>query len=161
MYSRFARFPFGYLTDLMAPGIILAQAVGRVGCTLNGCCYGEETTGPLSITYTSPDSFATPGVAYQPTQVYEIAYDLIVFLVLFKLRGRFKPEGSLFLIYLSLYSVWRFAIDFIREGTPFLFGLHQAQVVSLAVLAVTIPLLAIRTRPAKPESRLLNGESAA
>ncbi len=150
VYSRIRKFSFLYLTDLLAPGIILAQAIGRVGCTLNGCCYGVETDGPIGIIYTNPDSFASAiGVAFQPTQVYEIIYNLIVFAVLLKLRGRFKPDGSLFLIYLSFYSLWRFGIDFIRDGTPFLFGLHQAQVVSLVVLAITIPLLALRTRLAK------------
>lgn len=150
VYSRVRRFSFGYLADLLAPGIILAQAIGRVGCTLNACCYGVVTTGFWSITYTNPDSFAgSLNVPFQPTQVYEIVYDLMVFAVLLKLRGRFKPEGSLFLIYLSLYSLWRFGIDFIRDGTPFLFGLHQAQVISLIVLAIAIPLLALRTRLVK------------
>ncbi len=148
VYSRIAKFSFGYLADLVAPAIILAQAIGRVGCTLNGCCYGVETDGFCSIIYTNPDSFASPlSVPFQPTQVYEIVYNLMVFGLLLKLRGRFKPDGSLFLIYLSLYSLWRFVIDFIRVGTPFLLGLHQAQFISLVVLAITIPLLALRTRP--------------
>ena len=56
-----------------------------------------------------------------PTQIYEIVYNLIVFAILLRLRRRFRPDGSIFLIYLTLYSLWRFGIDFIREGTPFLF----------------------------------------
>ncbi len=153
VYSRIQKFSFGYLADLLAPGIILAQAIGRAGCTLNGCCYGVETHADYGIVYTNLDSFATSlGVAYQPTQIYEIVYNLLVFAILLRLRGRFKPDGSLFLIYLSFYSLWRFGIDFIREGTPFLFGLHQAQVVSLFVLAVAIPLLVLRTRPVKAET---------
>jgi phosphatidylglycerol:prolipoprotein diacylglycerol transferase len=98
------------------------------------------------VVYTHPDSFAPLGVAVHPTQVYEIIYNLLAFTVLLKLRGRFKPDGSLFLIYLSLYALWRVGSDFLRVGTPFLFGLHQAQVIGIIVLAITIPLLVYRTR---------------
>ncbi len=149
VYSKVKKIPFGYLADVTAPGIILAQAIGRVGCTLNGCCYGVPTNAAYGIIYTNPDSFAPLGIAFQPTQIYEIIYNLIVFAVLFKLRGRFRPDGSLFLIYLSLYSLWRFGIDFIREGTPFFLGLHQAQVIALIVLAIAIPWLVLRARWAK------------
>ncbi len=152
IYSKIGNFRFGYFADLTAPGIILAQAIGRVGCTINGCCYGTPTSLPWGVVYTHLDSYAPLGVALHPTQPYEIIYNLIVFAVLLKLRGRFKPDGSLFLIYLSLYSLWRVGIDFLREGTSFLFGLHQAQVIGLIVLAIAIPLLAYRTRWVKAES---------
>jgi len=128
VYSKVSKFQFGFFVDLIAPGIILVQAIGRVGCTINGCCYGISTFLPWGIVYTHPESYAPLGIAVHPTQPYEIIYNLLVFAVLLKLKGRFKPDGSLFLIYLSLYSLWRFGIDFIREGMPFLFGLHQAQV---------------------------------
>ena len=98
------------------------------------------------MVYTDPESYAPLGVAVHPTQLYEIAYLLIIFGVIFKLRGRFKPDGSLFLIYLSLYSLWRIGIDFLREGTPFVFGLHQAQIIGIIVLAIAVPVLALRTR---------------
>jgi len=146
IYSRFSRFQFGYFADVVAPGIILAQAIGRVGCTLNGCCYGLETFLPWSIVYTHPGSLCPLGVTVHPTQVYEIIWNLLVFGVLFKLRGRLKPDGSLFLIYLSLYSAYRLGTDFLRDGTSFLFGLHQAQVIAIIVLAIAIPVLALRTR---------------
>ncbi len=147
LYSKFSEFEFGYFADTIAPAVILGQAVvGRVGCTINGCCYGIETSLPWGVVYTHPASFAPLGVATHPTTVYEIIYGLILIAVLSKLRGRFKPDGSLFLIYLSLYSLWRLGTDFLRVGTPFLFDLHQAQVVALIVLAITIPMLAYRTR---------------
>jgi len=149
IYSRFSKFQFGYFADVVAPGIILAQAIGRIGCTINGCCYGLETFLPWSIVYTHPDSLCPLGVATHPTTVYEIIWNLLVFGVLLKLRGRLKPDGSLFLIYLSLYSAYRLGTDFLRPGTPFLFGLHQAQVIAIIVLAIAIPLLALRTRWAR------------
>jgi phosphatidylglycerol:prolipoprotein diacylglycerol transferase len=146
------KFSFGYLADVIAPGIILAQAIGRVGCTLNGCCYGKITSLPWAIVYTNPNTNGPIGIPVHPTQIYEIIYNLIVFGILLKLRRRLQPDGSLFLVYLTLYSIWRLGIDFIRDGTPFLFGLHQAQVISIIVLVITVPLLVIKTRWVKKEA---------
>ncbi len=145
IYSRFSKFNYGYVTDMLAPGIILAQAIGRVGCTLNGCCYGTECDLPWAITYTAQEHGGMIQSVH-PTQIYEIIYNLIVFGILLLLRKRFRPDGSLFMIYLSLYAVWRLGIDFIREGKGLLFGLHEAQLISIVVLAVTIPLMVWRTR---------------
>jgi len=155
IYSRFSKLKFGYFADLVAPAVIVGQAViGRIGCIINGCCYGIEapTWLPWSVVYTHPDSYAPLGIPLHPTQPYELIFGLIVFGILFKLRGRFKPDGSLFFIYLSLYAVWRLGIDFLRVGTPFLFGLHQAQVISIIVLAICVSLLALRTRWVKTET---------
>jgi len=63
-----------------------------------------------------------------------------LFIILYKLRGRLKPDGSLAMVYFAGYAIWRFFIDFIREGTPFLFGLHQAQVIAIVILIVIIAL---------------------
>jgi phosphatidylglycerol:prolipoprotein diacylglycerol transferase len=93
IYSKFSRFRFGYVTDLIAPGIILSQAVGRIGCILNGCCFGAETTLPWGIVYTHPGSVCPVGVVVQPTQFYAIIYNLLVFGILLKLRDRF-PFGE-------------------------------------------------------------------
>ncbi|MFQ6122358.1 MAG: prolipoprotein diacylglyceryl transferase [Dehalococcoidales bacterium] len=152
VYSKFGKFQFGYLADVVAPGIILAQAVGRIGCTINGCCFGIETPLPWGIIYTHPNALCPLGVATHPTTVYEIIWNLMVFGMLLKLRGRLQPDGSLFLVYLSLYSVYRLGTDFLRAGTPFLFGLHQAQVIAIIVLAIAIPLLVLRTRWARVEN---------
>lgn len=146
LYSRFHKYPFGHVADLLAPGIILAQAIGRVGCTLNGCCYGAEADFHWAFVWTHPDTYAPVGVAVHPTQVYEIIFNLIVFGVLLRLRGRLKPEGSLFMLYMALYAVWRLGIGFLREGSAWAFDLQQAQVLGIIVLAVTIPLYFIRRR---------------
>jgi len=162
IYVKITKKEIGYFFDLIAPSVVVAQAViGRIGCTLNGCCYGIETSLPWGVVYTHPESLAyfasnalPSGVGLHPTQPYEIIYGLIVFGVLLWLRGRFKPPGSLFLIYLGLYAIWRLGIDFIREGNPFLFGLHQAQVISIIVLAIVVPVLALRTRWVKAETEV-------
>ncbi len=148
IYSRFSKLEYGYLADLIAPGLILAQTVGRIGCTINGCCYGTECSLPWAIIYTHPDSLAPQGTAVHPTTVYEIIFLLIIFVVIMLLKDRLKPDGSLFMVYLSFYSAWRIGIDFIRDGTAFipLFDLHQAQVIGIVVLLITIPVLIKRTR---------------
>ena len=146
VYSRFGKLNFGYFADVVAPGVILAQAIGRIGCLLNGCCYGLETLLPWGIVYTHPDSFCPVGVEVHPTQVYEIFWNLLVFGILLRLKGHLRPGGSHYLVYISLYSVYRLGMDFLREGTPFLFGLHQAQFIAVIVLAVAVPILVLRTR---------------
>ena len=154
IYSRFSHFRFDYFADLLTPGLILAQAIGRIGCTINGCCYGTVCELPWAIIYTHPDSLAPLGIAVHPTQVYEILYLLVMFGIIFGLRNRLKPDGSVFLVYLSLYSAWRIGVDFIRDGTDFLFGLHQAQVIGIIVLAITIPMLVLKLRRAKAEGEV-------
>ena len=143
IYSRITKKSFGYLADMIAPGIILAQAIGRVGCTLRGCCYGVGTDSCLGTTWTWGNQIIGP---VHPTQIYEIGYNLLVFAGLLLLRKRLKPDGSLFLVYLAAYSLWRFGIDFIREGRELLFGLHEAQLVGLAVAIIAITLLVWKTR---------------
>jgi phosphatidylglycerol:prolipoprotein diacylglycerol transferase len=149
IYSRFSKISFGHLADVIAPGIILAQAIGRVGCTILGDDYGYPTSLPWGFVYTSPDSPANQAIGLTPTHpvvVYEIIFNLIVFGILLMLRKKLKPDGSLFLVYLSFYSVWRISSDFLREGTDFLFGLHQAQVIGIIVLVICLVLLFTRTR---------------
>ena len=153
IYSKVKNIPVRQFLDLAAPGAILAQAIFRVSCTMNGCCYGIPTSLPWGVVYTHPHSVAyiaslnlPPGMGLHPTQIYEIAYCLIVFAVLLKIRGRLQPEGSLILLYFILYAAWRLGIDFLREGTPFVADLHQAQFLSIVVLVIAIPLLVYNKR---------------
>ncbi len=144
IYCRITKLDMGYVIHTLAPAIISAQAIGRIGCTLNGCCYGIACNLPWCVEYTNPDSVAFGAGVVHPTQIYEIIYNLIVFGVLWKLMSKVRPDGTLFLIYLALYSAWRVGIDFIRPGNPFLFDLHQAQVIGIIVLVITIPVLVRR-----------------
>lgn len=158
IYSRVRHHQFWFFADLAAPGIILAQAIGRIGCTINGCCHGLQAPSwlPWAINYPSDGGyFVHPDFvdkALYPTQPYEIIFCLIAFAVLLKLRGRLKFEGALFLVYFIMYSAWRVGIDFLRAGTPFFFGLHEAQVIAIVALAVIIPALALRRRRVKVEN---------
>jgi phosphatidylglycerol:prolipoprotein diacylglycerol transferase len=157
IYSRIDRhFSYGALVDSIAPAIILGQAIGRVGCTINGCCWGTPTNLPWAIVYTNVNSFGPLGVPSQPTVVYEIIYNLMAFGILLLLRNKLKPAGSLFAVYLSLYAAWRLGSDFLRLGNPFLFNLHQVQVIAIIVLLITIPFLVLKTRRLNLENQSTN-----
>jgi phosphatidylglycerol---prolipoprotein diacylglyceryl transferase len=146
VYFRIVKAPAGAFFDIMAPGIVLAQIIGRVGCTANGCCYGTPTGLSWGIFYTHPDSvgFGTLGTPVHPAQIYEMIFLAIVFGVLLLSRRRLKPDGSLYLLYLSLYSVWRIGIGFLRDNSETLVGLQQAQIIAIIVLAIALPLLVWR-----------------
>ena len=154
IYSRFNKLNYGYLTDVITPGIILAQALGRVGCLFNGCCYGNAATiwpfNLFNIVYTNPDSYAYPiGAPFQPTQFYEILFLLALFAVIMIFRSKFKPDGVQFMFYLGMYSVWRIGIGFLRVGTPFAFGLEQAQVIGIILAVICFSQIIIRRRKMK------------
>ena len=151
IYNRMRGQPFGRLADAAAPGIMLGLAVGRVGCTINGCCYGTKTTLPWGIIYTQKDSYAPTGVAVHPTQVYEMLFVLAIFGVLLLLRRKLKAEGSLILLCLVIYSAGRFLLSFLRENATY-GGLREAQIISLLVLLITIPLFIYRMRGGKGQT---------
>ncbi len=144
IYARTKGVSFWVMGDVIAPGAVMGQAIGRVGCLFDGCCYGLPTSLPWGLTYTDPASYAPIGVSVHPTQAYLLVWNLMVFAVLWGLRKRIKASGVLFLLYLSLYAVGDFGIRFLREGTAFLFGFQEAQVIGLGILAVTVPLLSFR-----------------
>jgi phosphatidylglycerol:prolipoprotein diacylglycerol transferase len=157
---------FGFYIDLVTPGIILAQAIGRIGCTINGCCYGKPAPDwlPWSVAYTHPNHAlqGTPvNIPLHPTQVYEIIFCLAGFAILLKIRGQLEAmEGALFLVYLILYSAWRFGVGYLRTDLQFIFGLSQAQIISLVVLGVAIFLLIrMRRRFQTSEQKSGSGEN--
>jgi phosphatidylglycerol:prolipoprotein diacylglycerol transferase len=139
---------FAPLADVAAPGVILAQAIGRIGCNINGCCYGQPTSLPWAYVYTNPNTAAPLGVAVHPTQLYELLWDLTVFARLFWVfRGHLRPKGSLFAMYLALYSIGAFGIRFLRGDThPIFDGIHEGQIIALCMLAITVPFLIWKTR---------------
>jgi phosphatidylglycerol:prolipoprotein diacylglycerol transferase len=158
IYNRFIKFNYAYTADVVTPGIILAQCLGRVGCLFNGCCYGTEAYGATcSIVYTNPLTLGPLGISVYPTQVYEILFLLFIFVIIMLFRSRFKPDGMQFLFYLTMYSIWRIAIGTLREGTSFLFGLEQAQVIGIIVCIVTIPMMIYLVR--KQKTRIADDEA--
>jgi len=156
-YAAIRKMPLGKVADLAAPGMILAQAIGRIGCLINGDAYGTPTSLPWGVLYTNPNAASTAGpwvngvlVAGHPVPAYEIIWDLLILALLLRLRLRLKNDWMVFLIYASLYSAGRFGLSFIRgDETAVLGPLHQAQVISLIVMVIAIPLLIwLARRPA-------------
>jgi phosphatidylglycerol---prolipoprotein diacylglyceryl transferase len=139
--SRVANVNFGRCVDAVTPSIIVGQMLGRVGCFLNGCCYGIETDLPWGITYTQNVSFAKTGVAYHPWQIYEILVLLVTLGIITRLKPKLKAPGLIFAHFLAMYSVWRFAGGFLRTPGGFFLGLQQAQVVSLVVLVLSVSFI--------------------
>ncbi len=142
--------PVWRLGDATAPGMILGQAVGRLACIPNGDAYGAPTSLPWAFIYTNPMSMVPRdllGVPLHPYAVYELLFDLAVLALLWRLRGAYKTDGLLFLTYAGVYAVGRFVLTYFRVEQEWFWGLQEAQVISLAVLAVTLPLLAWRLRP--------------
>jgi phosphatidylglycerol:prolipoprotein diacylglycerol transferase len=144
--ARVKRWNLPRLLDAFVPGVVLAQAVGRIACIITGDSIGKPTSGPIGFAYTSPNAMVPQlGVFYTPTPVYEILMNLAIFTLLWSLRKKNLPDGVLTLIYLALYSSMRFFITFASAYKIIALGLNQAQIVSILVLAVALPLLVITT----------------
>ncbi len=150
-YSHWKRVSFWQLADSLAPSIALGQSLGRVGCFLNGCCYGEPTTLPWGVRYTSllslvPDNLL--GERLHPTQLYESLLCLVLFSVLWKTRKKETFEGRLFLFYLLFYSLIRFMIEFLRADSLYVWGtsFKIAQVISIIIITVVLPIFYLRRK---------------
>jgi phosphatidylglycerol:prolipoprotein diacylglycerol transferase len=139
------------LGDVLAVGAPLGLAIARIGCTLNGCCHGQLSpfsSFPLAVIYTPRDSMDPQywNIPLYPTQIYHLLWGLIVFGIVWRLRGKLKPEGSLFFFFLCVFAIGDFGIRFLRAVEPWLWELRKAQVLDLAILAVFLPWLIIRIR---------------
>lgn len=168
IYMAVTRMRFSTLLgmgDAVAVGMPLALAIGRVGCTLNGCCHGQPSPFqffPLAIIYTPRDTMLPEywNVPLYPTQIYHLLWGLIVFAIVWRLRGKFKPEGCLAFFCFCLFVAGDFGIRFLRTDEPVLWGLREAQVLALAILLVFLPWLIIRMRRFKKRAlatELANG----
>ena len=112
--------------DLLAPFVALAQGIGRIGCLLNGCCYGKVSKFGLY--------FAVHQAVLIPTQLYSSLALVAVFISLRFLQDRPHQDGQIFFLYLFLYSLQRFCIEFWRADNPVIFlGLTLFQLISAAV----------------------------
>ena len=121
----------------MAPGAVLGQAIGRLGCLVPGDALGPPTDGRWGIVYLNSGAMAPQlGVAYQPTFLYEMVWDVAIFTMLWSLRRRVTADGQLFALYLGLYAAGKFALTFLRAETVWFWGLQEAQLLALAGIAV-------------------------
>src|SRR5256714_14364767 len=137
--------PLWSLLDIGALGLTIGQTIGRVGNIINGDIVGYRTNG-WGFEYTNPNTFGPLNVPVQPASLYELLISLGLFLLLWSLRTRIHPEGMLAMIYIVLYSVSQFFIFFLRDNIIILGGLKQAQVTSLVVIALALPVIAYLLR---------------
>lgn len=100
--------------DLMIPSVALAQGFGRIGCFLAGCCYGKETDSIIGITFTHSD-FAPNHVKLFPSQLVMSAGDFIIAVILLIYAKKDRTKGKTTALYLILYSVGRFLVEFTRN----------------------------------------------
>lgn len=140
-WRRGWRFP--KLLDAAAPGLVLAQAIGRIACVITGDAMGKPTNGPFGFAYTSPHAMVPQlGVYYTPMPVYELVVNLGIFAALWGLRKRSWSDGMLFLVYLTLYSLERFFLAFTSSYRIIAFGLTQSQIVAVFGFVIGLALLA-------------------
>ena len=141
IFARRRGVSLGRLADVAAPGLVLAMGVGRLACIVTGDAMGPPTSGPFGIAYTNPAAMVPQlGVYYTPMPVYELIVNLGIFALVWQLRRRRWPDGVLFLVFLSLYSVERFLLAYASSYQIVAAGLTQSQLVALAALAVSVPL---------------------
>jgi phosphatidylglycerol---prolipoprotein diacylglyceryl transferase len=159
VYIRKIGLPLWTTCDVFAPGIALGHVIGRFGCLFAGCCYGREAHLPWAITFHNEFAAAnvgTPlGVPLHPTQLYEAAAELVILLVLLATERRGRPfPGRTFWLYMLLYAVSRFIIEFYRGDERGMVGaLSTSQFISVLLVPLSIVMLIVLSRVEAPEPK--------
>lgn len=154
------QLPWWKTADACAPGIAIGNFFGRQGCFAAGCCWGKPTSLPWGVKFSEAGHAITgvPTNTYlHPTQLYESFAMLLVFLFLFWLHKRKRFSGQVILAYALLYSVIRFAIEFVRDdprgdvlGLTTLTGLSTSQLISIVIGITALIVLIVRWRRLNP-----------
>jgi len=155
-YIRKIGLPLWTTTDVFAPGIALGHVVGRFGCFFAGCCWGKPTDVPWAITFTNPYAAANVGtplnIPLHPTQLYEAGAEALILVILLATERRGRPyPGRTFWIYMLLYAISRFIIEFYRNdprGSVLMFS--TSQFISLVLAPLAIVMLAVLGRQNAP-----------
>jgi len=149
LFLKRRKQPVAEITDILAPQIALGIAIARIGCFLNGCCFGKESTLPWACVF-PPDCLAGSvmhGLHIHPVQIYAVIANVMIAVILWSFLRRRLPAGSVFASLLILYGAWRFVIDFWRYYEPDLMlswgslQFSSNQVVSIILIVVGIGLL--------------------
>ena len=154
IYTWRARISFWDAADMAMPSLAIAYACTRIGCFINGCCYGAPTHLPWAVRFLEHEvggrRYYTP--PSHPTQIYAALANLLIFFLLVKIERARMPRGFATAAYMGLYGVYRLLIEFLRAGYTaeyWRFGLTQAQAVSIVMVvgsAVAVAVLGHRPR---------------
>lgn len=144
------KIPILKTADILFPYVALAQSIGRIGCLLNGCCYGRPTSLPWGIYF--------PGqvIALHPTEIYFSLNALAIFLILKMVQKRKRFTGQVFLLYFILYSATRFGIEFFRgDSARNIFGVFTlSQIISIIIFVVALLIYHRRSLLGRTEQRI-------
>lgn len=113
LYARKRNLSLWKLSDALAPSIALGHFFGRIGCFVNGCCYGSHCTLPWAVSYKDVPS-DNPGVTLHPVQLYEAGLNLVLYAFLARQYRRKRFDGEIFALYLGCYGAVRFGVEFFR-----------------------------------------------
>lgn len=127
------------LADRVSPFIAIGYSITRIGCFLDGCCYGKASALPWALRCSGNDSLLR-----HPTQIYSLTGSLIIFLIIWLLRNHKQFPGFLFLLYIGLYSIVRFIVEFYREGPIVLPCLNLAQLSCIVSAFLAFGLIRLR-----------------
>jgi len=151
IFCKTFKFPILPLLDVYAPCLPLAQAIGRLGCFMVGCCYGVPTDGPFGIVFhASP--VAPNGIALFPVQLAESALTLLMSGVLFWISRKPTKPGLLIGLYMLMYGMARFALEYLRfdEARGFILGISTSQFISIFIIAAGIFMCLYKFKQQKP-----------
>lgn len=151
IYAKKKSLNFYTVADTLAPSIAVGHAIGRLGCFSAGCCYGSPTDLPWGVIFTDPHSLAIRGVPLHPTQLYESAAEFGIFVFLLSMARHKKFEGEIFGLYLILYSIVRFTIEFFRgdKVRGFVYSwLSTSQAISIVLFISAIIFIIQRRKKA-------------
>ena len=126
------------MLDMTVPGLAIAQGFGRIGCFLAGCCYGAETTLPIGVKFPE-GSLAPAGICVQPTQIYSSIFDFLLGFFLLYYSKKERKNGKVMGLYLIIYSIGRFLVEFLRDDQRGSVGvLSTSQFISIFTLVLGI-----------------------
>ena len=135
LLAAWRRASLGIVANIVAAPLALGYAIGRIGCQLAGDGdYGDVTTLPWGMAY--PEGTVPTTQIVHPTPVYETLASLVIFWVLWRMRGRLTAPWALFGLYLVLAGVERFAVEFVRATPVVVAGLTTAQLISLGIVVI-------------------------
>ncbi|MDD5503989.1 MAG: prolipoprotein diacylglyceryl transferase [Candidatus Omnitrophica bacterium] len=127
LYAKKSRISVADAADLLAPFIALGHSIGRIGCFLNGCCYGRPTDLMIGV------CFPSSHVKVYPVQIFSSIGLFFIFIALSRIQQNRAFKGQVIAWYLILYGLFRFAIEFFRGDLPQLFfGLSLTRIISIA-----------------------------